>query len=220
MFVAKKVESTTFGAKLKKAREDAGLSKEKVAQNLNIRVKYLENLENNEIEKMPAEVYTRGFLKKYAKMLDLNENELVANYDKEIKIIKHLNKHDAHQSLPQLRWSPWALTPKTLSAIIFTLVFLLVISYISYQLYFLLRPPKLEVFDPSKDIFIENVDFKIIGQTDPGSKVSINGQEITITGDGKFERQISLGKGLNTINIDSMNRFGKKNTVTRQIMVK
>ncbi len=87
VFSLKKVGFSTFGEKLIKLREEAGLTKQKVAQLLSIQTRYLERLEGGEIEKLPVGVYTKGFLRKYAGILSVRPEELINEYEKEIKRI-------------------------------------------------------------------------------------------------------------------------------------
>lgn len=221
VFIAKKVdELPSFGGKLKTAREEAGLTKEKVAQLLNLPMKYLERLEAGEMEKMPADVYAKGILRKYAKILEIDEKELVAEYESESRIARHL-KTQAHQSLPVLRSRKFIITPKTLGWGLAALVILLVIGYFFYQLHFLLSPPSLNLFEPvENDYATENSLVLFKGQAEPGVKLTINGQQSYIDKDGNFEQTIGLYQGLNTIKVEATNRFGKSSAEVRRIMLR
>ncbi|HRY52658.1 MAG TPA: helix-turn-helix domain-containing protein [Candidatus Portnoybacteria bacterium] len=221
VFTAKKVEAPpSFGEKLKTAREEAGLTKEKVVQLLSLPAKYLDYLENGEIEKLPADVYSKGILRKYAKLISLDEKELVGEYEKESRIASHL-KNQAHQALPTLRSRRFIITPKTLSWGLGTVVLFLVIGYFFYQLHFLLSPPSLKIFEPAEADFIaESSSVLFKGQAEPGVKLTINGQQSYIDKDGNFEQEISLFQGLNIIKVEAVNRFNKSSSELRRIMLK
>ena len=126
VFTAKKVEEIpSFSEKLRKSREELGLSKEKAGQLLNFPARYFDYLEKGELDKLPADVYSKGFLRKYAKILDIEPDLLVLEFEKEIKIIRHLDKgFNEHLSLPSLRVSRWIITPKTLGAGLGAVLFL------------------------------------------------------------------------------------------------
>ncbi|MEK9174337.1 MAG: helix-turn-helix domain-containing protein, partial [Patescibacteria group bacterium] len=62
-FTRKKIQSLTLGEKLQKLRGDTHVPLTEVARSTRIRVRYLEYLENGEYEKLPADVYVRGFLR-------------------------------------------------------------------------------------------------------------------------------------------------------------
>lgn len=219
VFTAKPVEGlSSFGERIKKARLNAGLTQEKVSQTLSVPLKYLENLENGELEKLPSPVYIKGFLRKYAKILEINTEALINEYEGELRITRHLNL--SPQSLPALKYQRFIVTPKTLSLFFGLIILFLVIGYLFYQLHFLVSPPKLEVFEPVDDFITSNVLIKIIGQTEPGSRLTINGESSYLNTEGRFEQEIILSQGLNNIKIEATNRFGKVNSESRRVMVK
>lgn len=219
IFTVKKVETTTFGEKLKKAREEAGLTRQKVAQLLNIQIKYLKSLEEEEIEKLPPNVYIKGFLRKYVKLLNLEPNELVAEYEKEAGVAQSF-KEKSHRSLPQLRSRWFTITPKVLSIVLGSLVFILIIGYLIYQLNVLIGPPRLTIEEPMNNLVIDKTTIAVKGQSEPGAQLTINGQQIYINEDGGFSQEINLNQGANIIKIEVTNRFGKSRSETRQILVR
>ena len=195
------------------------MTKERVAQLLNLPIKYLECLEAGEIEKLPADVYSRGFLRKYAKLLGIDEKVLMDEYEKESRIASHL-RNQAHQSLPVLRAHRFVITPKTLGWAAGLVILFLIAGYFFYQLHFLLSPPGLNVAEPALADFITNsaqVSFR--GQTEPGVKLTINGQQSYIDKNGNFEQTTNLVSGLNTITVEATNRFGKSSSVIRRIIL-
>lgn len=68
------------GEKLKEAREKRGLTLEAVEEETKIRKTYLEALENEDFGVLPPKVYAVGFLRRYAKTLDLNEEEMIREF--------------------------------------------------------------------------------------------------------------------------------------------
>lgn len=71
-----------MGEVLRKAREEKGLSLADVQEKLMIRVKYLKALEEGDESSLPEEVYVKGFLKSYARFLDLDPKPLLDEYDR------------------------------------------------------------------------------------------------------------------------------------------
>ena len=49
---------------------------------------YLQYIENEDVEKMPAIVYVRGFVYQYAKVLKLNPDLVANSYLQRIKALK------------------------------------------------------------------------------------------------------------------------------------
>lgn len=72
----------SLGAYLKSRREEKGLSLQKIQEDTKIRLKYLEAIEADHLEILPGEVYIRGFLKTYASAVGLNEEEVIARYER------------------------------------------------------------------------------------------------------------------------------------------
>jgi transcriptional regulator with XRE-family HTH domain len=72
------------GAELREARERRGLSIEEVAEATRIPSRYLRALEEDApIERFPAPVYARFFLREYARFLGVDDRPLVARFDEE-----------------------------------------------------------------------------------------------------------------------------------------
>jgi cytoskeleton protein RodZ len=68
------------GAHLRDAREAAGLSREDVARSLNLEKAVVEALECDDVERLPEPAYVKGYLRAYARLLDLDANELLQAY--------------------------------------------------------------------------------------------------------------------------------------------
>lgn len=79
MFVEKMPSDNS--QELKKKRESLGLSLEDVFQKTRIRSTYLQAIENKEFQLLPDPVYTKNFIKTYAKFLGLDEKSIIQDYD-------------------------------------------------------------------------------------------------------------------------------------------
>jgi cytoskeletal protein RodZ len=69
-----------LGELLKEARQNKGVSLEQVEEEIKIRKKYLQALEEEDFSIMPSEVYVKGFLRNYAIYLGLDPEEVRALY--------------------------------------------------------------------------------------------------------------------------------------------
>ena len=74
--------SETTGEVLRKKRENIGLSIDHIGNQLNLDPKLIELLEKNDYEKFTIETYLKGYLRAYAKILDL-DGDMVINLYKE-----------------------------------------------------------------------------------------------------------------------------------------
>ena len=68
------------GEILKKRREELGRDLREISNNLRIRYDYLKALEDGDLEKLPAEVYIKGYIQEYAKILDMDPEPLINTY--------------------------------------------------------------------------------------------------------------------------------------------
>jgi cytoskeletal protein RodZ len=68
------------GATLRHARTRKGLTLEQLARATKINISQLEALEINEFDRLPASIYTRGFLRAYAREVDLDPEDIVDEY--------------------------------------------------------------------------------------------------------------------------------------------
>lgn len=69
-----------FGECLKKVREKNGLSLEQVTSRTRIPTSHLHALESEDFANLPAKVFVKGFVRSYAKALDLDEEETLQRF--------------------------------------------------------------------------------------------------------------------------------------------
>jgi curved DNA-binding protein CbpA len=77
-----KIENATDfqGVFLKKIREYKNVSVQRMAEMTRISKTYIKHIEEDDFEKLPADVYTRGFIYQYAKCLKLNPDLVASSY--------------------------------------------------------------------------------------------------------------------------------------------
>ena len=78
MFITREIESPSPGEILKEKRKMQGLSLQECSKKLKIQKRYLEWLESDEYKRLPADIYTKNFLKRYAIFLNLDERPLLS----------------------------------------------------------------------------------------------------------------------------------------------
>lgn len=69
------------GETLRQARERQNWSLPDVALRLNLTANSLNHLENGAFDKLPGHTFARGYVRAYAKLLELDQTELVAQFD-------------------------------------------------------------------------------------------------------------------------------------------
>src|SRR5512141_2456245 len=73
-------ELASFGEELRREREIRGISLKEIADATKISKRFLEAIENNDHKTLPAPVFTRGFVREYARYLGLNAEDMVNRY--------------------------------------------------------------------------------------------------------------------------------------------
>jgi cytoskeletal protein RodZ len=223
-FTKKRVGTLTLGEKLRKLRSDRRMSLNEVSRVTKIQIVYLERLEEGMYDKLPADVYVKGFLRSYAEFLGVDEEILVKLYEKEKGIKKNLEKRKNPGS-PKLKMetiniSSFVFTPKKIAL---ALSFLFVVSafvYLYKEIGSFASTPRLVVLSPQADTQIDGNSISVEGITDKDDSLFINDQPILVNDDGKFKEMITMQPGVNIINVKSVNKFEKAATETVRVQSK
>lgn len=73
-------DASSFGRWLRRQREVRKIALREVADTTNISIRYLEALEDDRFEALPAPVFAKGFLREYARYVGLDPDEVVNHY--------------------------------------------------------------------------------------------------------------------------------------------
>lgn len=208
----------TIGEILKKVRLEKNLTYEAIEKQLRIRKKYLIALEDNDWINLPSLTYIKGFLRNYSEFLGLKEDEMVAIFRRQY--------HDRDKTgiLPEGVTTPlndpvFRLTPRSSVVLITVSCVFIFFAYLTIQYYTFISPPSLAVDSPQEGEIIIGEIVEITGKSDPDAVVEINDQKIALSDRGEFSIKLTLVPGINTVNITSISKFGKKRTLSRTIQL-
>ncbi len=84
------LQKKDFGSPLRLAREAAGLSLSEVAENLLISVDIIKALENSQADSLPPLAFTQGYIRSYARLLNVSADEIISDYLKIVPDTKQL----------------------------------------------------------------------------------------------------------------------------------
>lgn len=208
-FTRRKIKTPkTLGEILIGARKKKDVTLEQAEEETKVRIKYLEALEQGRYEALPASVYAIGFLTKYAEFLGLNKESLVERFSGErgkgYNHAKIMVERRIHEPL-------FSITPKFFAIIGITLVLVAILGYIAYSVNQFTSPPNLEILSPTTNQVYKDENLDIIGKTDEGATLTINGQNVQIDDMGNFRQTVKLHPGLNSFEIRSINALKKEN---------
>lgn len=210
----------SFSSLFKKLRKDSGLSLEKLSERTKIQKRYLECLEKGEFERLPPDVYVRGFIIKCCTFFDSSGLSALLRF-----YIQQTPQPYGQASLARgtLTASPSAIgnsiTPRHL-AIAATALFLFLVGG-----YFLVRfipfffTPEISLIYPSKETLVVNfLNITVQGRTKYTSSLTFNGKELYIGKKGLFEGELELEEGVNILTLEAESRFGRKAEVVRRVV--
>lgn len=205
------VQGNTLGEMLRIERERAGLSLEKTAGILKVKREYISDLEDDVYEKLPPEVYAKGVLKSYARLLELDEEKTLAIYEEQRRLLE--DEKAGEKPVPQKKkfHAPKIIiTPEILLGGASVLIVLAIAGYFLREVGNFSKPPHLEIMKPGENETVTEGKIEIEGNTDEGVKLQINGENIGLSKGGSFQTDVVLMKGINEIGFQAENKFGKK----------
>ncbi len=211
-FTKKKIKTLTLGEKLKKLRSDRRISLNEVFRATGIQIKYLEYLENGDYDKLPADVYTKGFLRSYADFLGVDRNIFLKTYQKEKGIKQNLkkNKKKSSEKMKPVNISSFIITPKKILIFLSVILVLTGLLFLYKEMNAFVNTPRLIVLSPKNDSQTKNNFIDVSGVTDKDVFIFINGQPILVDDNGKFKENLILQPGVNVINVRAINKFKKE----------
>ncbi|MBU1177693.1 helix-turn-helix domain-containing protein [Patescibacteria group bacterium] len=220
-FVVKKVTGGEGASEvLAKTRQEKRLSLEDVARDLKIQRKYLRDIEAAHYGELPAEVHAVGFIRSYARYLNLNEGQIVDLYKKELNILRNLSGQKG-ESKPAKTYSNATviITPRFIKIGAVIIVILGLLGYLWYQISGLSVAPKLVIKQPAQDITVTDSQIEVVGETKPGANITINEQSVYVDSEGVFRETVSLQEGLNAVKIVATNKLDRKSVVERKVIM-
>lgn len=214
------METLIVGEYLKRKREDKGLSLKYVAQKLNVRIDYLENLEAGRYEQLPPQVYTRGLLRSYADFLEVDTRQIVKMYNKEIVFVdKTLQVPSVNNKKVNALRDIIVVTPKLLTVIATIIIFSVVFYYLYHQINSFNAKPYLFVNQAIDSVeVVTDRNFIVSGVTEKNISLFINGEVVLLDENGGFRQEMFLLEGRNVFVIEAKNRFNHIHTKTINVI--
>ncbi len=209
-FNLKKIKKNTLGEKLKTRRIENSWSLRLVSQRINIPVRYLEYLENDNWKKLPGKIYIKNFLKKYTNELGLNFKLAYQQYQKEISS-NFLKKKKINFNFKKIKNNFLNfVTPQKIKIFFIFLIILGFFCYLYFKINEYVKPPELLIISPVENISTEKNIMEISGKSEAEAILSINGQEIAVSENGDFSLDVKLRPGLNRFKIISQRKHSRQ----------
>ena len=180
-----------------------------------IPAKHLKKIEKGEWCDLPSGVYVKGFLKKYAQTVGLDEAEVAARYESEWNQIcalpaslagnQNLNRFDLLKNI-------------SLRKIFTAAAAVFVIGYVSWQFRVILERPDLNLENPpTEDVVSAEAVLELAGRVSSGAVLTVNNDPVYPEESGDFKKSVELLPGLNVLEIKAVSRFGKESKIIRRV---
>ena len=215
-FIAKSLNHNGLGSKLKEVREFKRLSPETISKKLNINLKYLLDIEADRFDHLPAGLYSKNYVREYAKLLGFPASEIKKWLKQNLELV---NENNDPFSQKVLKRSQFIAFPRLTKNILLSLLFLACLFYLGTYAKKIVYPPNLEIFQPDRNLKTTSSFIEISGKTETEAEVQINGETILNNNNGYFSTTINLKKGVNNILIKAKKKYSGESTVLRQILV-
>lgn len=221
-----KKDSGLLSNKLRQRRRLLNITLEELSAKTGIQTKYLRRIEEGNWSDLPTAVYTRGFLKQYARIVGLNTDEVIARYNEERE--KVFGKNLVSDKVSDSRFGKFLasffrfggdISPKMIRTTLILIVLLLILGYISWQFSIVFVRPQLNIENPQEDEVVldeDNIVFK--GKIDSEANLFLNDRLMEVDSNGFFEKQVELLPGLNVLEFKAVSRFGKETVVVRRVI--
>ncbi len=186
-------EQVEIGEQLRKQRKARGISIIEVSEHTKIGKRYLEGLEEGRFEIISCDTYILGFLKAYAKYLEMDEEEIVNQYKKLRRLQTKTEKEppEGTEEVSDSNQSSWL-----------PLLFMLILAGLGAGLFLLWpksenKPPAPKVQDETGGEFGDRNVSQLPGMHDELTlKIKAKKETwITIMADGRQEPDITLKVG-------------------------
>ncbi len=210
-FIRKKVQSFTFGERIKKIRSERCLSFSEISKHTGIQTKYLQAFEDGDHASLPALVYVHGFLRSYAKYLEEDPEKFIALFEREREIATHLAPQEISKNAPHTIFSHKIISfPfRWLAFLGGFFLFAIVIVYIYNEIFHFVTEPTFLLSSPLENMSVNEPFVSVEGKTDISTKVFLNDQSILVDEWGNFSERVDIGKGKNVLVFRAVNSFDK-----------
>lgn len=213
------MQTRTIGEVLSEARSERHITLEQLAKKTRIRQEYLDALEKNKFDKLPAATFVKGYIKTYANTFGIDSQPLLALLRRDFKESARGKLVPREFMKPVLKKRRQA-TSITLLMVAFAGLFLALFSYVGVQWYNLQKPPLLEVSQPVDQAQVA-ARVVVEGKTISDALVTVNEQAVALQPDGSFSTELILPtEGISTVTIVSTDRRGKTNRQQRTVFVR
>lgn len=218
VFVMRKLDRVpqTLGEKLRSLRRGQAVSMDMMERATHVQRRYLVALEKGDYEELPEPLYTRNFIRAYARVLHADEEYFLELYAEECgrcDLVEPLRT--PRQKVRKSRFFVWNQFMKfgALSLVAFA-----VIGYLGWQIQSIVSPPEVVLISPNEASITKDAMITVEGVVEGEATVYVNGEQVVVDHDNTFETEVDLDKGLNVITVEAERRYSKRAIIERRVV--
>lgn len=195
---------------LQEAMEAKGLDAGKLADLTDVPQRFISSLISGDFNDLPSEPYIRGYLFKIAGVLEADPNFLWRSFRQSAEI----RSSGSRDILPANRFGLKKVSSKKIWILLAALV---LVGFLGFRINSILGKPTLDVSLPE---VTANQIVNVTGQVNPGDTLTLNNEVIYSDKSGRFEKEIQLEPGLNTLEFKVKRYLGRETKTVRQVLYK
>ena len=218
-FVMRKLDQLpqTLGEKLRALRRGQAGSLAMLEETTHIQRKYLEALERGYYDDLPEPLYTRNFIKAYARALGADETYFIELYEEESGRTDLLSPHRLPRE--RVRKNRFFVLSRLMTTMSIVCVAVGVLGYLGWQIRGLLEPPMVVLDTPSDGMYANSAMLDVEGLVlEDDVTLRINGEEVVISDDNRFQTMVDLSRGLNVITVEAERRYSRTAVIYRRVV--
>lgn len=190
----------TLGPVLRDYRQKHHLSVNELSKRTHVPVEFIEALEEEKNDVLPAKTLSRGYVRLIAPEIGLSEESALALFRRDIG--------EDRVEPTRRRRGRLQITPRLLSLSVLSAAIFLGGAWLLLQWQQLGKPPVLAINTPQNyDIIPTPV--QVNGKTDPDAALTINTEVVSTDPQGRFSYQLNLPPGERTIVVLATDRQGR-----------
>lgn len=210
----KKME--TLGEFLKLTRKNQHISLAQMEEKTKIQMVYLQALESNDFQSLPELFSVECFLKIYARVLGIDAHYLLSRYKQERTVCFLKNTVSfTRQKIKNKKMCSLYILARWGSLV---LVSSFVLFFAAHQIYNLLQPPSLILFEPNDGFTTQQTFLTVSGKTEQETAIFVNQIPVRANNEGIFSINLVLEEGTNIITVEGTKRYSKPTVIQRHVI--
>lgn len=207
------IEEKSLSNLLKERSEERNISISKIAEVIDVPERYIKALVNGDFSVLPPAPYIHGYLIKISEILEIDGKELWQKYKKEIS----LQSSGPHDRLPMNRFAIPSVEKKWIGIF---LCLMGLAGFLIFRLPTILGQPSITLAEYREDKAFEVASPIIVlsGSIKPGDKLTVNEEAAYVDEEGKFNKEVRLQEGLNTVEMVVQRFLGGEKKIVKQFI--